>query len=140
MARKTSSITLRVQNKNCNSKHNFPKELGLVTERIEKLNFVTEPLGKARWTNITSKYKQKIDIAGFDDLQRSFSINIYGKAYKQKFYVKVDIPKDKCLLESKCLKIGIPVKEMQEDSYYYDKLKDFYEKEIIKVVEDFYKE
>jgi predicted proteasome-type protease len=52
----------------------------------------------------------------------------------------VGIPKDKCLLESKCLKMGIPVKERQEDSYYYNQLKDFYEKKIVEVVKEFYKE
>jgi len=140
MSRKSSQIvTLKAQGKGCSS-HNLPKELSLITERIEKLGFVIETLGKSKWKPKSVNYSREIKITGFDDLRKSFSVNIYGKTFQQKFFIKVDIPKERCLLEGKCLEIGIPVKERQEDCYYYNQLKDFYEKEIVKVVEDFYKE
>ena len=140
MSRKSSQIvTLKAQGKGCSSSHNLPKELSLITERIEKLGFVIKPVGKSKWKPKSASYSRMIDMVGFDDHRRSFSANIYGEAYQQKFFIKVDFPKKGSLIESKCLEIGIPVKERQEDCYYYNQLKDFYEKEIVKVVEDFYK-
>jgi hypothetical protein len=139
MSRKSSQIvTLKAQGKGCSSSHNLPKELIFVTERIEKLSFVTEHLGKLRWKPKTTKSGKRINIKGFDYNRKSFCADISGKAYQQKFFIKVDIPKDENLLESKCLEMGIDVKERQENCYYYNQLKDFYEKEIVKVVEDFY--
>jgi hypothetical protein len=139
MTRKKSQIvTLKAQGKGCSS-HNLPKELSLITERIEKLSFVIKPLGKSKWKPKSASYSRMIDMVGFDDYRRSFSVNIYGEAYQQKFFIKVDFPKDKNLLESKCLEMGIPVKERQEDCYYYDQLKDFYKEEIKNTVEKIYK-
>ena len=142
MSRKNSKITLRVHNKGCNSKHNSPGELINLIEEIEKLNFIKEPLGKAKWKPISSENNNKIDIIGFDYFTKSFSVNIYGKNFQQKFYIKVDFPKNECLLEKKCIEmIGIEdVMGGREDSYYSNLLKIFYEGKIVNVVEDFYKE
>jgi hypothetical protein len=140
MSRKKSQITLRVHNKSCNSKHNFPKELILISEEIEKLSFVTGPLGRRIWKPISCPRKNKIEIIGFDYQTKSFSAKIYGNHFEQKFFIKVDIPKDEDLLESKCLEKGIEeIKERQNNSYYYNQLIEFYEREIIKTVENFYK-
>ncbi len=138
MSRKKSQIVSRVHNKECNSKHNAPKELIQINKKIEKLNFVMGSLGTSKWKPISSKRRNEIDIIGFDYQTRSFSVNMYGETFQQRFFIKVDIPKDKGLLESKCLEMGIVVKERQEDCYYYEQLKEFYKEEIMRVVENFY--
>lgn len=141
MSRKSSQKVSRVQDRHCNSKHNTPLELIPITDKIESLKFVKE-IGKAKWKPRSSDYYKEIHVTGFDDNQKSISINIYGERFEQKFFIKVNFPKDRCLLESKCIEmIGAKdVKRGGDDSYYYDLLKNFYAKTIIGVVENFYKD
>ncbi len=139
MARKKSRIvTLKNHNKKCRAKHNCPEELNLVAEKIEGLDFVTQPLGKSKWGPKSAVYSNEIKITGFNDLTKSICANIYGKFFQQKVYIRVDFPNDDNLLEKKCLEKGIEILERKENSYYYDKLREFYESEIIRVAEEFY--
>ncbi|MGY4884015.1 MAG: hypothetical protein ACP5NZ_00360 [Nanobdellota archaeon] len=138
MVRKNSQKISRIVNKDRNSKHRSPIELDLISQEIQKLNFVTEPLGISKWKEKSSVHEKGIEIVGFDYLTKSFYANIYGEFYQQKFFIKVDFPKQNMLLESKCLERGINVKERHPDCYYHEELKKFYEQEIINTVDNFY--
>lgn len=140
MSRKKSKIvSLKTHNKNCRSKHNCPRELDLVAEEIEKLSFVTEPVGKLRWAPMHSSHKKGIKIVGFDDNKKGFPATVYGGYFKQDIFIKVDIPKEAGLLECKCLKLGMDVVAGKENCYYYNQLKDFYKGRILDSVKNFYK-
>ena len=103
MSRKEHRIvTLKPDNKS-SSKHNLPKELIPICEEIERLDFVVGCIGKSRWMPKCTNYNNEIKIKGFDDLTKSFCANVYGKSFRQKFFIKVDFPKDWNLLERKCI-------------------------------------
>lgn len=138
MSRKKSEITLRVHKKGCHSKHNTPQELIPVSEEIERLEFVNGSLGKSKWKPISSQHKNQIEMKGFDYNTKSFSAELYGESFQQKMFIRVDIPKEVGLLESKCLEIGIDVQVGKENCYYHEKLVEFYQEEIMRVVENFY--
>ena len=95
MSRKSSQIvTLKAQGKGCSSSHNLPKELSLITERIEKLGFVIKPVGKSKWKPKSASYSRMIDMAKneFGDVVDIFylrtvrsHLNKTGKLDSQKY-------------------------------------------------------
>lgn len=81
LAKPKQSIRLK------NSKYKTPKEFVSIIKDIKKLEFVVS-VGAQSFR--ASRRKKEIKIVGFDELRQSYVINMFGKKYEQKLFVKVD--------------------------------------------------
>lgn len=87
MSKAKSRDTIRIQNKKCNKKHNIPRELCDVLERLEGLEFVKH-IGIGKFT--TTSNNAGIKIIGYDDNSRSYCVKVKVKNYEQKLFVEVE--------------------------------------------------
>ena len=127
MSKAKAKDTVRLQNKTCNRKHNMPRELIPVYDRLNNLEFVvcigTGTFGHTRKRN-------ELNIIGFDDLTSSYLIRVSGNKYKQKFYVKVEIPEECEELEEKYNHLNNSDEKIEEIAEGCRKLKNLYEEKI----------
>lgn len=129
---KKSRQTIRIHNKDKNSKHNIPIELIPVTDRLEKLCFANGKMGVSYYTPIGKKDKNKIDIFKFDENTNAYLLKISGGKFLQRFYLPVYIPKDNEELKEACKKFEIPLEICEKFSHNIENLKAVYVEKIIK--------
>ncbi len=127
MSKEKSRDTIRLQNKNSNKKHNMPRELVPVVDKLNSLEFVV-CIGTGIFSQ--ARKKNEINIIGFDDSTNSYVIKVSGIKYEQKLFVKVCLPKECEELEEQYNKINNSKEKIENIKEGYEKLKNLYEERI----------
>jgi len=127
MSKDKSRDTIRLQNGCGNRKHNMPRELVPVLDKLKNLEFVVQ-VGVERFNR--AREKNKINIVGFDDSTSSYVVKVSGNKYEQKLFVKVHIPKECEEVEKEYNKLNGSKAKIEDLSEGCEKLKDLYKTKI----------
>ena len=87
MSKDKSLDTTIVRDGVCSKKHNTPREILEKVKILKRLDFI-EHIGLGRFRE-TKKFP-RIEIIGFDNNKGSYNIQIIGKKYEQKGFVKIN--------------------------------------------------
>jgi len=127
MSKAKSRDTIRLHNGNCNKKHNIPRELVPVLNKLNSLEFVV-CVGTSTFSQ--ARKKNNINIIGFDDSTSSYVVKVSGDKYEQKLFVKVHIPKECEELEKKYNGLNGSKDKIEDISEGCEKLKELYKDKI----------
>ena len=86
MSKSGSKNMVRLNNKSCSNRHKIPKDLIPIMARIKSLDFVV-CVGTSPY--ITSNKKRGIRVIGFDDIKKTYRVNVSVRDYEQKLHVKI---------------------------------------------------